>query len=178
LTRRRLTVAEAADTLGISQDAVRMRVKRGTLEAERDGRQVFVLLDTAGSGVGSQPDTSALISEMRGRIEDLRTQLEAERQGHAEARRLLAAALERIPPQLEAPPTPTETPPDTREYAVTPTPQPGRVEPQAPLEGAQEPSESPVTAADEQQGRGPVPDAGGPREGGTERSWWRRMFGG
>jgi len=42
------------------------------------------------------------MSEMRGRIEDLREQLEAERQAHAEARRLLAAALERIPPQIEA----------------------------------------------------------------------------
>ena len=32
----------------------------------------------------------------------------AERQAHAEARRLLAAALERIPPQLEAPRIPGE----------------------------------------------------------------------
>jgi hypothetical protein len=39
---------------------------------------------------------------------------------------------------------------------------------------ARESSESP---ADEQQGRGPVPDARGPHEG-TERPWWRRMFGG
>jgi hypothetical protein len=30
-------------------------------------------------------------------------QRSAKRQGHAESRRLLAAALERIPPQLEAP---------------------------------------------------------------------------
>jgi hypothetical protein len=47
--------------------------------------------------------SNALISEMHARIEDLRTQLEAERQAHSEAGRLLAAALERIPPQLEAP---------------------------------------------------------------------------
>jgi hypothetical protein len=40
-----------------------------------------------------------------------------------------------------------------------------------------EPRESPVTAVDEQQGRGPIPDAGGPHEG-TQRPWWRRMFGG
>lgn len=33
----------------------------------------------------------------------MREQLEAERQAHSEARGLLMAALERIPPQLEAP---------------------------------------------------------------------------
>ena len=37
-------------------------------------------------------------------------QLEAERQAHSEARRLLMAALERIPPQLEAPSEPRESP--------------------------------------------------------------------
>jgi excisionase family DNA binding protein len=155
LTRRRLTVAEAADTLGISQDAVRMGVKRGTLEAERDGRQVVVLLDSDLSGVGSQPDASALISEMRGRIEDLREQLEAERQGHAEARRLLAAALERIPPQIEAP----------------------RGEDSSPLE----PRESPVTPVERPVGEEVWVDAASSQEGTErprERSWWRRMFGG
>lgn len=47
--------------------------------------------------------TEALISALESQVEDLREQLRAERQGHAESRRLLAAALERIPPQLEAP---------------------------------------------------------------------------
>jgi Ni,Fe-hydrogenase III large subunit len=37
-------------------------------------------------------------------------QLEAEPQAHAEAERLLMAALERIPPQLEAPPEARESP--------------------------------------------------------------------
>jgi hypothetical protein len=39
---------------------------------------------------------------MRAHNETLREQLEAERQAHAEARRLLAAALERIPPAIDA----------------------------------------------------------------------------
>src|SRR5215212_129100 len=42
---RRLTVHDAARTLGISEDAVRMRVKRGTLDAEREGGRLYVLLD-------------------------------------------------------------------------------------------------------------------------------------
>ncbi len=97
--------------MGVTVDAIRKRISRDTIPHERDedGR-VWVLLDTdqdAASKVHDtdQPpsDSTALISEMRGRIEDLRDQLEAERQGHAEARRLLMAALERIPPALEAP---------------------------------------------------------------------------
>ena len=97
--------------MGITVDAIRKRISRRTIPHERDedGR-VWVLLDNdqdAASKVHDtdQPpsDSTALISEMRGRIEDLRDQLEAERQGHAEARRLLMAALERIPPALEAP---------------------------------------------------------------------------
>ncbi len=107
----RVSVYEAAEVMGVTVDAIRKRISRRTIPHERDedGR-VWVLLDNdqdAASNVHDtdQPpsDSTALISEMRGRIEDLRDQLEAERQGHAEARRLLMAALERIPPALEAP---------------------------------------------------------------------------
>jgi hypothetical protein len=50
-----------------------------------------------------QSDNAALISAKDETIAALREQLEAERQAHSGARRLLMAALERIPPQLEAP---------------------------------------------------------------------------
>jgi hypothetical protein len=100
MSRRRLNSKEAAEALGISVDAVRMRARRGTLEAEHDANgRLYVWLDAD----EPQPDAEALISEMRGRIEDLRGQLEAERQAHAEARRIIAGLVERIPPQLEAP---------------------------------------------------------------------------
>jgi excisionase family DNA binding protein len=39
---RWLTLEQAADRLGCSADAVRMRVKRGRLEARRHGRRVYV----------------------------------------------------------------------------------------------------------------------------------------
>jgi excisionase family DNA binding protein len=39
---RWLTVAAAAERLGCSPDAVRMRVRRGRLEARRQGRRVYV----------------------------------------------------------------------------------------------------------------------------------------
>jgi hypothetical protein len=73
-----------------------------------------------GSDTSATHERDALISEMRAHNETLREQLEAERQAHAEARRLLAAALERIPaleppgePESAPEPVPsTETPPE------------------------------------------------------------------
>jgi hypothetical protein len=47
----------------------------------------------------------------------------------------------------------------------------------APAEEApQDAPESPEGAADEQQGRGPIRDAGEAQEA-TERPWWRRLLG-
>ena len=113
----RVSVPQAADHLGTTVDAIRKRVQRNTIphDRDRDGR-VWILLDTGRPRQDTdqdidrpQSEPDALISEMRGRIEDLREQLEAERQAHAEARRLLAAALERIP-AIEAPPKARESP--------------------------------------------------------------------
>ena len=79
-------------------------------EKDADGR-VWILLDTDRTRHATAQDTTGqrqdgesgpLISEMRGRIEDLREQLEAERQAHAEARRIIAGLVERIP-AIEAP---------------------------------------------------------------------------
>jgi hypothetical protein len=107
----RVSVYEAADIMGVTVDAIRKRVARDTIPHEKaeDGR-VWVLLDRDQDTASKVRDTDqpqsasdALISEMRERISSLERQLEAERQANSEHRRLLAAALERIPPQLEAP---------------------------------------------------------------------------
>jgi hypothetical protein len=114
----RVSVPQAADHLGTTLDAIRKRVQRGTIphERDRDGR-VWILLDTGRprqdtvqDTVQPQSDTTALISEMRAHNVTLQAQLEAERQAHAEARRLLMAALERIPSQIEAPQEARESP--------------------------------------------------------------------
>jgi hypothetical protein len=55
-----------------------------------------------------ESEGSVLISEMRARIELLEDQLAQANERDRENRRLLAAALERIPPQLEAPSEPRE----------------------------------------------------------------------
>ena len=95
--------------MGVSVDAMRSRIKRGTIAHVREGGRVYVLLGAdQGTTSHDQPtdrpgEPNALISEMRGRIEDLREQLEAERQAHAEARRIIAGLVERVPPAIEAP---------------------------------------------------------------------------
>jgi hypothetical protein len=134
----RVSVPQAADHLGTTVDALRKRVQRGTIPHERgrDGR-VWILLDTGRPRQDTDQDTDRpqfepdpLISEMRGRIEDLREQLEAERQAHAEARRIIAGLVERIP-AIEAP---SETP-EAYEKAEE---QQGRGETHSATEGPQE----------------------------------------
>jgi hypothetical protein len=80
MERDRVTIQEAARLLGISEGAVRKRVTRGTLEHEKgdDGR-VYLYLD-AGSrrgvddvqDVGVDPNSTALISQLRDEVEYLR----------------------------------------------------------------------------------------------------------
>lgn len=114
----RYTVAEAADILGITTGAVRNRLSRGTLRSIKFAGTVYVLLpddmspgterganDTPGGT--PHPEFDALISSKEETIAVLREQLEAERQANAEARRLLMAALERIP-AIEPPQEATE----------------------------------------------------------------------
>jgi hypothetical protein len=150
----RYTVPQAADILGISQGAVRNRLSRGTLRSVRDSGTVYVLLPpdmprdakrdvTDTPRDMSQSDSPALTSELRDRLRYVEGQLEAERQAHAEARRLLMAALERIPPQLEAPS-------ETRESSEAVEEERERAEPRVATGGDQE---------------------------GTQRPWWRRIWG-
>src|SRR5215203_1178682 len=118
----RLTVAGAADALGITRDAVYKRVERNKIRHERDADgQLYVYVEQSETRQrqGVQSESSTLTSALESRIESLERQLEAERGSSAELRRLLAAALERIPPQLEAPSE--ETPSETRESPVPKT---------------------------------------------------------
>ncbi len=130
-SNRRLTVPQAAATLGITESAVRGRLKRGTLRSYREAGKVYVLLDALKPGasssvhrdepVGPPTDQSELVAV-------LREQLAAERQAHAEARRLLMAALERIPPAIEAPRESPETAAEPSEGAEPHSEAPGAQE--------------------------------------------------
>jgi hypothetical protein len=145
--RRRLTVPEAATVLGVTVDAVRGRIRRGTIASEHDkDGKVYVWVDAPEAGpaptvetVGRPPnDQSALVEELRDRVRALE-------EANRENRRLLAAALERIP-AIEAPPDMQRSP---------------------------EPRESPQTASEEPSGTQEASQGYQEEERG---SWWRRLF--
>jgi excisionase family DNA binding protein len=127
--QQRVTVREAAVLLGISEGAVRMRVKRGTLPSTREGGRLYVLLNTELTTEPERPHdgTHDRTSEL---IATLREQLQAERQAHAEARRIIAGLVERIP-AIEAPQEVPESPEAGEE-------QYGRGEPHPVTGGAQQ----------------------------------------
>jgi excisionase family DNA binding protein len=86
MTSQRLTVQEAAEVLGTSVDAVRMRVRRGSLTSEKDsdGREyVWVDGDTSETKPRHNGESDALMSAKDETIATLREQLQAERQAHA-----------------------------------------------------------------------------------------------
>ena len=160
----RLTVHEAAGAMGISAEAVRQRIKRGTLETKKDPNgTVRVLLDadrtrndarTDGDRTTDRTADQALITAHLDHLEQevafLRAELQRREQDHREESRrkdhLLAAALERVP-QLEAPASPA-------------------------------PRESPETVVEDAEGSEHRPATGGVQDGSERRSsWWRRFFG-
>jgi hypothetical protein len=122
--QERLTVAQTATRLGITEGAVRSRIKRGTLGTAKEGGSVFVLLG-GGTSKANQPpnagvpsDPSELIASLQDQIRYLREQLDAEREARTEERRrqdtvlaqLSAANAEqaRTIRELEAPQEPSE----------------------------------------------------------------------
>jgi excisionase family DNA binding protein len=149
----RVTVAEAAQLLGLSAEAVRSRVQRGTLKSTKVGNTVNVLLDdpaqtrpntdedTARTGAQAHPnvDQTEFIASMQDQIDTLKRELEDRKE---EARRkdaILMTLAQRVPE----------------------------------LEAAPEPRESPVTSS-EQQGSGTARSDDGEMQ---KRSWWKRFFG-
>jgi hypothetical protein len=132
--KRRTTVAEAAEILGISAEAVRGRIRRGTLPVERESGTVYVLLEEAEQDrttadqprtTGGQPDdrTDLLIAELQDRVRSLE-------EANRENRRIIAALTSRIP-QLEAPQEARESPEtveEERERAETHAAAPGAQE--------------------------------------------------
>jgi excisionase family DNA binding protein len=149
----RVTVAEAAQLLGLSAEAVRSRLQRGTLKSTKVGNTVYVLLDdpaqtrpntdedTARTGAQAHPnvDQTEFIASMQDQIDTLKRELEDRKE---EARRkdaILMTLAQRVPE----------------------------------LEAAPEPRESPVTSS-ELQGSGTARSDDGEMQ---KRSWWKRFFG-
>jgi hypothetical protein len=134
----RLSVAEAAEALGVTRDAIHKRIRRDSIEHEQgeDGR-FYVFVDASATGAERSTDvsiddrTDILIAELQDRVRSLE-------EANRENRRIIAALTQRIP-ELEAPQEPRESPVSFR------------VGPE------RERQESPESTADEQQGRRPHP---------------------
>ncbi len=144
---RRTTVVEAAEILGISAEAVRGRIRRGTLLVERQGGTVYVVLDTPTDDRTTddqtrtndeQPDyrTDLLIAELQDRVRSLE---EADR----ENRRIIVALTARIPA----------------------------------IEALQEGQESRQTVEEEPEGVESRSSAGVAEEDPQRRGFWSRLFG-
>ena len=159
---RRVTMKEAANELGLTVEAIRKRIRRGTLDSDKgpDGRR-YVYLDEAHRVV--QGEGSELIEELRDRVRFLERGLEEERQARTEARRrhdtLMAQLMQRIP-EIEAP---REQAPEARESPETVS---EGAEPRSGTGGPKESYERPRDTAEF------------PVRGSLIRPWWRRVLGG
>jgi len=131
-TNQRVTVPEAAEILGITAEAVRMRIKRGTLHSERQAGRVFVLLGQ-GQPTDRPSEPKALISEMRSRIQFLEDELQRK---DAILLNMTEAMKALSPPTQEAPSDERESPQaaDEEQQRVAPRPAPA-----GPQESTQKP---------------------------------------
>jgi hypothetical protein len=153
-----MSVRQAAAELGITVEAVRNRIKRGTLSSEKEAGSVFVILDgdpatadqpEAGRGQTSdhtQPDEqpAVLVEELRDRIAYLERQVEEEREARRRADTLMARLMDRVP--------------------------------ELPAASHEEPRESRETATEAEAGTSPNASAS-PQTGAQRRSWWDRLIG-
>jgi predicted transcriptional regulator len=109
--QRRVTVREAARRLGVTEQAVRKRVKRGTLEADTEAGRVYVYLDASYTGYEPGQDTvtnhgspasDQLVAEKQARIDSLERQLEEANTRDRENRRIIMQQAQNLA-AIEAP---------------------------------------------------------------------------
>ena len=104
--RQGQTVAEVAELLGISRDAVRKRIERGSLEATKgDDGTWTVFLDNDTPDQTKQDDSHywELINDQRQEIAELKEELAKRDAWISNLMESNKELIERIPPQLPAP---------------------------------------------------------------------------
>jgi excisionase family DNA binding protein len=104
---QRVTVEDAARILGISENAVRKRIERGSLRSERDGDTRYVLLDDDMSRHAR--NMSADMPLMQEHLDSLHDQI-AFLRGELERKDAILMSLTQRIPELEAPSEPREVP--------------------------------------------------------------------
>ena len=144
MQQERLTIQEAAHRLGVSESAIRKRIKRGTLKREKteDGR-VLVYMETPAptSAPGAEevrtPEPDALISRLSAENEYLRDII-ATRDQEIARRDTIIMNMSEAMKALSAPSQ--ETPPEERESPQTVEEEPQRAGPRPTAAEAQEPA--------------------------------------
>jgi HAMP domain-containing protein len=123
------TVEQAAEVLDLTPGRVRQLLRDGILDGTPpdagsgqrgwsvDAESVRVRLSKQQPRpeTGTAGERGELVDSLRDQVEYLRRQLEAERQAHSEARRIIGGLVQRIP-ELEAPASP-DPQPQARESA-------------------------------------------------------------
>jgi excisionase family DNA binding protein len=160
----KVTIQEAAQRLGVKEDAVRKRIQRGSMRHEKaeDGR-VYVWVDAAQDTTQDEPETSRdkyrdaaqdeRVEDLREQVAYLRRQLDEEREARRRADLILGqlsqanAEQARTIRAIEAPAMQEESP----EAAETVDETPERAEPRF--------------------------DATAPQAAAQGRPWWRRVMG-
>lgn len=124
----RVSVAEAARLLGVSQDAVYKRIKRGTIPWEKGGDdKTYVWIEEQEASVDSpksstdrrydsstDQSTDPLLDELKDRIRFLKAEL-YDRKDEARRKDSIIMALTQRVPELEAPSEPRKAPERTSE---------------------------------------------------------------
>jgi len=124
----RVTPQQAAETLGTSVEAIRQRIRRGTLRSYKDeDGSVWIDLDPSvhHTYTDHTTDQTPLVARLDSEVQYLRQQLEQANERDREQRRIIAMLTSRIPelpaatdhqepaesPQERAEETPEEEPP-------------------------------------------------------------------
>jgi hypothetical protein len=117
LAVERLTVAQAAAQLGVSQDAIRKRIRRNTIDYDQDpdGR-IYVYVDSSEIAQEESSDASIerLVQVQHDDIDFLRRELETRTEEIRRRDSIIAALTQRLP-EIEAPSEPRLTLEETTE---------------------------------------------------------------
>jgi excisionase family DNA binding protein len=105
----RVTIAEAAKQLGVTQEAIRQRIRRGTIESHKDEGKTYVYIDEAPKVEPPVSPNTELLDVLRSQIASLESDKEALREEALRKDQIIANLIHKVPepqeqqPQLEAP---------------------------------------------------------------------------